>query len=164
MHTLIIGMTESGKTTLGKELCRAYRAAGFSTLVFDAAFNRWDADYQTGDAGQFFRTAVKARRCMLFIDEAGKAVKWSNREAVDIATMFRHFGHSAHFLGQRPAMIAPSVRYNCARLCLFRVSREDAGDLAAEWGHREIMTAPDLPAGSFLDITRFSAPKLLRVF
>ena len=164
MHTLIIGMTESGKTTLGKILCSSYKAAGFGTIVFDAAFNEWRADFQTGDADKFFRYAVRARRCMLFVDEAGKAVKWSARERVDLATLFRHLGHSALFLGQRPAMIAPSVRYNCARLCLFRTSREDAADLAAEWGHREIMSAPDLPAGSFLDITRFSAPVLRKVF
>ena len=164
MHTLIIGMTESGKTTLGKQLCDAYKARGRGTIVFDAAFNTWGADFQTGDPDKFFKYATRARGCMLFIDEAGKAVKWNNREAVDVATMFRHFGHSAHFLGQRPTMIAPSVRYNCGRLCLFRVSREDAADLRAEWGHDQIMQAPTLPAGSFLDVSRFKTPVIRRVF
>ena len=53
-HSLIIGMTESGKTTLATEICRDYRARGIKTIVLDPMYDqRWDADFLTTDKARF---------------------------------------------------------------------------------------------------------------
>ena len=163
-HSLFVGTTESGKTTLAKSLCAQYRAQGFKALVLDAAHNGWNADFETGDPEKFFDMALRSRRCALFIDEAGTALGWLQKEAVQIATMFRHFGHFAHFIGQRHTMVAPSVRHNCTRLFIFSISTEDAADLKAEWRHPEIMHAPALQQGEFLFVKRFGTPTRHKIF
>ena len=41
-HTLILGTTESGKTTLAKRIASQHRARGFELLVLDPLPNRQD--------------------------------------------------------------------------------------------------------------------------
>lgn len=157
-HTLLLGQTESGKTTLARLLAVKYRAAGIPVLVLDAAHNKWDADYQTADASEFMEVTIKSRGSAIFIDEAGRAVSWLNRDMADVASMYRHLGHFAHFIAQRPTMVAPTVRYNCTRMVLFSVSRSDAVDLGKEWTCPEIMDAPTFKQGEHLIVSRFSDP------
>lgn len=163
-HSIIIGQTESGKTTLAKLLAAQYKAAGVGVIVFDAAHNDWQCDYQTANPVEFMETAIHSRSCALFVDEAGKAVAWHNKGLVDVAAMFRHFGHFGHFIAQRPAMIAPSVRYNCKRMILFNVSAHDAKELNKEFSRPEILEAPNLKQGEYMIISRFDEPIRGNVF
>ncbi|OGC95036.1 MAG: hypothetical protein A2W25_01395 [candidate division Zixibacteria bacterium RBG_16_53_22] len=157
-HTLILGQTESGKTTFARILAEKYRARGIPVLVLDAAHNAWPADYQTADAGEFMQTTIRSRGAAVFIDEAGRAVSWLNKDMADVASMYRHLGHFAHFIAQRPTMVAPTVRHNCSRMVLFSVSRADAADLGKEWTCDEIAAAPQFKQGEHLIISRFGAP------
>lgn len=158
-HSLILGQTESGKTTFARKLAAHYKKAGRRVLVLDAAHNDWPADFQTANASEFLDVLLAERGAAVFIDEAGRAVSWLNRDMADVASMYRHLGHFAHFIAQRPTMVAPTVRHNCSRLILFSVSRADAAELAREWNAPEIEKAPELKAGEHYIISRFGPVK-----
>ncbi len=157
-HTLILGQTESGKTIFANRLAAAYRAKGIPVLVLDAAHNNWNADFQTADPAEFMEVTIKSRGAAVFIDEAGRAVSWLNKDMADVASMYRHLGHSGHFIAQRPTMVAPTVRYNCKRMVLFAVSKSDATDLGKEWTCDDIALAPTFKTGEHLIVSRFADP------
>lgn len=161
MHCLVLGITQSGKTTLAKRLAVDYRRRGFGVLVLDPLDDRgWVCDYRTDDPEKFLPVFWRARKCGVFIDEAGDVVGQYNKEMQKTATKGRHCGHSVHFLAQRGAQIAPNVRYNCERLVLFATSKKDAELHAEEWNKPELSRAYMLPQGHYLTCTRFSSIKL----
>ncbi len=164
-HVLIAGKTMSGKSTLAKQLAESYNAQGIGVMVLDPiGAQDWPADYQTTVGTDFLHAAKQSWQCALFIDEAGAAVGRFNEPMQWCATQARHYAHRSHFITQRPAQLAVTVRDQCSRLLLFAVSARDAKNLYEEWGHDEILSAPELPPGQFLDIGRFSKPKLRFIF
>lgn len=124
----------------------------------------WPTAYRFTDGAQFLACAQRSTRCMLFLDEAGETIGHHNRELFWCATRARHLGHVSHFCAQRAAMIHPTVRSQCTRLILFRVSRADADELAREWARDEIAQAPELDQGECLLVGRYGAVKRIRVF
>lgn len=165
MHTLILGTTASGKTTLALRLAAQHRARGFLPLVLDPIDDpRWPTEYRFTDGAAFLACAQRATSCMLYIDEAGESVGHHQREMWWCATRSRHNGHLAHFIAQRATLISPNVRSQCSRLILFRVSRDDAEELRREWARDEIAQAAELEQGECLVIGRFGAVRRLRVF
>lgn len=164
-HVLIVGITQSGKSTLARELLRHYQARDIGALVLDPICDpQWQADYQTDSPEAFLDTARRSWQCALFIDESGEMIGRYNDSMFWCATQARHRGHRSHFITQRPAQLAKTVRDQCTRLCVFAVSPSDAKLLADEWNKAELIEAPGLPAGQFWDVQRFGPPVLRRVF
>lgn len=162
-HSLILGMTESGKTTLAKRLAEKYRAQGFSILVLDPMNDPgWPADYRTSDPDEFLRVFWNSRKCMVFIDESGDAIGRYNKPMERTATRGRHWGHSCHYLTQRGAQISQTVRDQCSHLFLFASSLKDRKLHAEEWNAPKLVEP--LNQGEFFHCTRFSAPKKGKVF
>lgn len=158
MHVLILGRTGSGKTLLCRHLIRDYRQAGLESLVLDPLGDpRYVglARFVTRDPGAFMRAARLSLSCMLFIDESGEAIGQHNAEMFWLATRARHLGHASHFVAQRAAQIAPTVRDQCEALVCFAVSREDAKTLAREWSSDQLLEAPQLPRFHYLVVRPF---------
>ena len=124
----------------------------------------WPTGYVFTDGARFLDCAQRSTRCMLFVDEAGEMIGHHHRELFWCATRARHLGHSSHFLAQRAAMIHPTVRSQCTRLLLFKVSHKDAEELVREWARPEISAAPELEQGECLVVGRFGPIRRLRVF
>ena len=155
-HCLILGMTESGKTTLAKRLARGYQARGIRTIVLDPlADPEWQADFQTADADEFLRVFWASQSCAVFIDEAGEAVGRYNAVMSSTATRGRHWGHAVHFVSQRGVQIAMTVRDQCSHLFLFTTALKDAQVHANEWNRPELETANRLAQGNYFHCTRF---------
>lgn len=164
-HVLIAGITESGKSTLARALAEQYAAADIGVIVLDPiADPRWVAQYRTDDNAAFLTSAKNSWQCALFIDEAGAAIGRYNDEMFWCATQARHMAHRSHFITQRPAQLAKTVRDQCTRLCLFAVSMSDAKILADEWNKPEIKNAPELSPGQFYDVPRFGRAVLRSIF
>lgn len=147
MHVLIAGMTDSGKSTLAKMLCRAYRARGIDVLVLDPTrADDWGATYQTHDVDEFLRVYWHAdtSNCMAFFDESGVSIGHYDKRAQEPATMGRKKGCINHFIVQRLAQISPNVRGMCSELYLFRCAKSDARDLANEFNCDELANAGSL--------------------
>lgn len=164
-HVLICGITQSGKTTLAREIADAYQGRDIGVCVLDPIRDpAWPCDYLTTDPAAFLETVRQSWECALFVDESGEMIGRYNDSMFWCATQARHRGHRSHFITQRPAQLAKTVRDQCTRLCLFAVSPYDAKILADEWNKPQIAAAPDLPAGTFFDVQRFGPPVLRKVF
>ena len=164
-HCLILGMTESGKTTLAREMSKIYRANGVETVVLDPLLDpRWDASFITRDPDEFLRVYWSSRSCAVFIDEAADSVGRFDTAMIQTATKGRHWGHNNHYLSQRGAALSRTVRDQCSRLFLFTVAYEDAKTLAREFNKPQLLQAPSMPAGTYWDCGRFSPARKGKVF
>lgn len=137
-------MTESGKTTLAKQLARDYKKAGIGVIVLDPFISGdWNADVITDDNEHFLNVVWDSQSCAVFIDEAADAVGRYDEAMRQTATRGRHFGHNMHYVSQRGQDLAKTVRDQCSYLFLFTVSIDDRKVFAREFNKPELMEAPD---------------------
>ena len=125
-HNLILGMTESGKTTLAKELCLRLKARGISTLVLDSLSDPgWEADFITENPDEFLSVYFdpNTRYCAAFIDEAGDYAGRYDWAMVKSATRGRHWGHMNFYISQRGIQIARTIRDQCSNLFFQNIRR-----------------------------------------
>lgn len=157
VHSLIIGTSLSGKTTLAKVLCSLYRAKGIKTLVLDPLCDPgWDADYKARNTEEFIKVARASRRCALFIDESGKALGKYDPRTEWLTTMARHWGHKSHILCQRAEQLSVTLRDQCGQTFVFRVSGKDSKRMAQEFTDPRLEDASQLPKLHFFHCSRFS--------
>src|SRR5437899_23057 len=127
MHTLILGMTESGKSTLAKILSRQLKAVGKVVVVLDPlADTGWEAT-EVVDSPERFGAYLRANRSVYgIVDEGGEVFNEGyNREYDWWATRSRHYGHSVAFVTQRGIQIPRTMRDQTNRLYLFTSSKSD---------------------------------------
>lgn len=164
-HSLILGMTMSGKTTLAKKLAADYRAKGIENIILDPLRDpQWPSNYIFTNSDQFTALAEESTHCALFIDESGESIGRNGGELNKIATRYRHFGHRAHFIAQRAQQLDKIVRDQCEFLWCFRVSRSDAKLLAEEYGHDELANAYLLNKGECYFAQRYKPLQKFNVF
>lgn len=138
-HSLFVGMTEMGKTTLARDLGTIYRRQGYKNIVLDPLRDpRWPADFITADSEEFIDVCRASKKCMLFMDEGAQSVGRYDIEMQWAATQSRHWGHSAHFICQGATQIAPVIRDNCSRVFVYHSGARNGKLLAEEFN------APDL--------------------
>lgn len=156
MHSLIVGMTESGKTTLAKYLCKGLAKRGKKTAVLDPLIDvGWETEFQTNNPGEFLALAKKTRESYLFVDEGSVSIGRFNVPMEWLATMSRHWGHSAFFITQGMTQLGPTIRNNCSRLYLFACSKSIARLAAEEFNQPEVISADRLRVGEFFIVSRF---------
>ena len=149
-------MTESGKTTLAKQLARTYKHNNIGVLVLDPLNDGgWSCDFITSDPEEFLRVYWDSCQCMVFIDESGDSVGRYDNAMIKTATRGRHWGHSNHYITQRGQQIARTVRDQCSNLFLFNTALEDCKVHAKEWNKPELIEAARLPQGEYFHTTRF---------
>ena len=163
-HILIAGITESGKTTLAKKMASMSRIRGRGVLVLDPMHDDWDADYQTDSETDFLEIFWRSKSCDAYIDEAADYAGRYDDAIIQTATRGRHWGHSVHYISQRPAQLSPTVRSQCRHLFCFAVARDDAEKLAKDWNKPELKEAADLPQGCCIHAQRFKATRRINVF
>jgi hypothetical protein len=157
-HGLLLGMTESGKTTLGKKLSHSLGGQGRRVLLLDEMNDPgWYADFRTADPETFLKVFWANQSCFAFIDEAGDAVGRYDDAMRETATKGRHFGHSCFYLSQRGAQLNTTVRAQCRHLWLFTSAADDCKILCKEFNCPELIQAAALPAGSYLHKTKHGA-------
>jgi energy-coupling factor transporter ATP-binding protein EcfA2 len=159
-HVLILGMTESGKSTLAKKLCAGYKKEKIATIVLDPLCDPdWNADFQTNNIEEFLKCLWDSKSCAVFIDESGEAVGKYDTAMISTATKGRHWGHRIHYLSQRGQMISRTVRDQCSKLYLFTSSLDDCKIHANEWNKPELKDGYMLPQGHFYVVGRFTELK-----
>lgn len=149
-HSLIAGISESGKTTLAIELCNYYNSIKVPTIVLDPIVDqRWVCSYKTADKEKFLWTAQNNLSCAIFIDESAEMIGHYHNEMFWLATRSRHLGHNVHFISQRVKSISKTVRDQCRHLFLFNSSIDDCIDLSKEFNRAELRNAVDLKQGEY---------------
>lgn len=155
MHSLILGATESGKSTLAKGLCREFVDRRREVLVLDPLGSPWPTDQVFTDPEIFLPFFWSVRGRMVFIDESGDAVGRVNAEMIKTGTKGRHNLHSVFFITQSRSQLSPILRRQCAQLFCFAVGPDEAEYLAEEWICPALADAPNLKQGEFLWVRRF---------
>jgi len=164
-HSLILGMTESGKTSLAKSLAAEYKKQGFGVLVLDPMHDPgWQADFQTDNQHEFMDVFFNSRSCMVFVDEAGESVGQYDKLMTRTATKGRHWGHCVHYISQRGAMVNRSVRDQCKHLFLFATALEDCKLYAREFNKPVLLEAANFPEGEFFKAGRFAPVQKMKLF
>jgi hypothetical protein len=165
MHTLICGMTESGKSTLAKELGSELRLARHEVLALnptgEAGYARmdrwgrcaaeWESESPTAFAREVHRRLSKNRRAPLYliVDEGHEFFTRAESEHNWIGTRGRHLGLNIICITQGPSQMNPTVRGQCGRLYLFACSLTEGSFLADNYGDRDLEAASKLPAGAY---------------
>lgn len=161
-HSLIVGMSESGKTTLARQLSHILHSSGHKVLVLDEMNDPgWAADYITDDNDLFLEAFWANRECFVFIDEAANSVGRYDDAMRQTATQGRHWGHSCFYISQRGSGVNATVRGQCRHLYLFSSPIEDCKIYAREFNRTELLEAAQLPQGEYFHVKRFK-PEIQR--
>lgn len=168
-HTLILGQTESGKTTLAKRMATQYVAAGITPIVLDRTVDPgWPTDFIFKYSANFLayvKDASKCMSCALFVDESGMSLDKYDSDTEWLTTTARHHGHRTHLLAHRAEMVNTNVRSQCATLICFALNIRDAKEYSLMWNCEEIkQNAPRLEHGQYMCIRRFHAPTYHRLW
>lgn len=163
MHTLTVGRTGSGKTTLWKLNAAALIARGCPVLVCDPIGSGIPAHKTFGTAAELMEAARKTNHAHLIIDESGSAVGRSPGELEWLTTKARNWGHSTHLLCQRAQQLDKTVRLQCEMVYLFRATIDDAKLLAGEFTQPELSAAADLDRYQFIKAGPFHPPERFKL-
>jgi len=160
MHTLICGVTLSGKTTLARTLARCADDCGQNVIVFDpVGTNTAGGDWPKrsvlfDNEAEFFAYLARpdVGHAHVFIDEAGDLFNASKRENFWLLTRGRHFGLFVYLIAQRPMMLYPTVRNQCGQAYIFRLAHNDLRMIGQDYGFSNL-DKNSLDKGDFLLVT-----------
>lgn len=162
-HCLIVGRTESGKTSLAKRLAQGYSKRDVPLIILDPMLDpEWpdgEHDFKTDNPNAFLECFWKSAGAAVFIDEAAKYCSLHAREFHETAQRGRHQGHNVHYITQRAKSLAPDVRTNVQRLYVFGCTPEDAKILYQDWAKPELLEAANLKQGEFIECNYNDAKK-----
>ena len=161
----MIGMTESGKSTLGKLLAKQLVAQGKTVAVFDPIYDPdWVATFKTDDISELREYLEKTRSVYVFVDESGEVFNEGNDTSnAWLATRSRHYGHSCFFLAQRAIQVPKTMRDQCGKLFLFTSSASDGMIHCEEWNKQELRRCNELPQMHFYTGTRFGTLERMEI-
>lgn len=153
-HKLIVGQTLSGKSTLARAMVKDAINRGIQPCIYDPTMsNEWGTEFVTCESHIFFdwlrNFHASGFPVVAVIDEAETLLSQSDRQNWWLFTRGRHFAFECIAITQRPTLVAPTVRGNCAELYCFYINKKDAVDLSNDFGAPDVEKAPELKQGEF---------------
>jgi DNA helicase HerA-like ATPase len=142
MHVLIVGTTQSGKTTLAREFAHKFARKGHRIIVYDpvgtpSANGVWPMSAKIFDREMPFISYMiqpDVRHAHVFVDESNDIFSLQKDYNHWMLTRGRHFGLTIYVITQRPKMVAPNVRGQCGRAYIFHLGNDDLKQLAGDFG------------------------------
>lgn len=143
MHTLICGVTMTGKTTLARMMSRELLKRGKSVAVYDplgteTSGGGWGEGALVFNSGESFLSFIESPQTnnhIVFVDEADEIFGHELKENVWMLKKGRHWGLFFVLISQRPKMIHPTARNQCGVAYIFRLTSEDLKNIGADFGH-----------------------------
>lgn len=159
-RVLLIGVGESGKSTLARELITE---SGLPYYVFDPILSQWDgAEFVTDNMDEFVvKVEADARPRIALVDEAGEALSVGNRKYHKVFTRWRHNAILPMAAAQRYKMIAPNVRVNATDVYLFETALPDCEELAIDFNCPDLVEAAKFESGDFFHLRKINGKKTL---
>lgn len=153
-HLLIVGTTESGKSTLAKKYAQVALNKGKAVIVYDPLGYDWgDGALVFSDAGDFFRgLSTLNDGALVIMDEGDTLQGMNNRQNWWLMLRGRHYGFKCILITQRPALVSPTVRGMCTTCAVFLTSKKDAKLLGEDYAVN-LDLAPELKQGQYLDVS-----------
>lgn len=168
-HSLIIGMSESGKTTLAKQIAQEFYENGTDYIVYDPITpyqSAWPgAAFVTDDIDELYAIAKHpdSRNLLIIIDESSVGIGRNPQDKQWFATQARHWGHTVLFLAQREVQVSVTVRDQCTWIYIFRIAKKDAEKFADEFGHPVLKEAHQLGKLEFFKLSRYDDPEIFHL-
>jgi len=145
-HVLYCGVTQTGKTTLARHHARILERAGYDVVVYDPVGTatlggNWGEKAHVIMAPEALHDYLSRHQgtedhpIYLFVDEAADIFGHTETHAHWIPRRCRHSFIYLRLMAQRPKMLHPSVRTQCAYAYQLRLARDDAKTLCADFGH-----------------------------
>lgn len=160
IHVLYCGVTQSGKTTLARHHARLLVRAGYDVVIYDPVGTStfggdWPEVKVFTDSNKFYEWLIRAqgepiRPIFVFVDESADIFGHDNRDANWIPRRVRHQNVYLRLISQRPKMLPPNVRTQCAHCYLFRLASDDMKMICADFGHGSEISQISLDSGDFL--------------
>lgn len=152
-HGLLVGKTQSGKTTLAKQMILKARSKGIKSIVLDILCDPgYNADFSTDNETEFLRMVWSSRRCLVIVDESGEAVGQYNKAMFALATRGRHWGHMCFFLTQKPTQLNPLIREQATNLFCFKAGHKSGILLAEDFVNLNLKNCPALEMGEYMHV------------
>ncbi len=157
VHTLVVGVTRAGKTTLLKKIAKQHVKNGYTVLVLTAVYEPWGDGVMVFDnQDEFLKVFWSSQKCIVIIDEGMETMGRYNEAMAATTTRGGHWGHSVYVAGQSATQINPTVRGQCAQLYCFAQGTKASETLAEEYRQPILATeAPELKRGEFFLVRRF---------
>jgi hypothetical protein len=163
-HVLFCGVTLTGKTTLARHHARILDRAGYDIAAYDPVLTDtlgggWpDKTRILNTPEEFHEYIDKANGepehpIFLFVDESPDIFGHSETHAHWIPRKIRHQNIYLRMIAQRPKMLHPSVRTQCAYGYILRLSKDDARAICADYGHGPEISDTPLDKGDVVLIT-----------
>lgn len=163
-HSLIIGMTESGKSTLAKLIVKQAKKRGVKTAILDPLKDpHFGADFQAQNGEEFLAWAKSNKSAVLIIDEAGTAVGRYNVAMQWVVTTARHLGHSSVLVCQGTSQLSPLIRGQCTTCYLFSSTAQTVKIISEDFNSPELMKMSRLNRGEFYIISRYDSLRHCKV-
>lgn len=170
VHSLILGPSTCGKSSLAFTLAANARRVGTDVMALDVKLDaRWQVSrdpsgrpYLTDDAERFLWWAKRAKRCALFVDEAAEGLdrdpkfNWLTSQA-------RAWGHHTYVITQFYTDVRPALRINCDEVFAFRQDPDSAIQLARRFTDETMRAASNLRQYEFLHKRPFEPAKLRKL-
>ena len=145
-HVLFIGVSLTGKTTLARHHANILDKANYDLVVYDPVQTTtingsWPANAKIITSPEEFHKLVDRlqgtpdRPVFLFVDESADIFGHSETHAHWIPRRIRHQNVYLRLIAQRPKMLHPDVRTQCAVAYQLRLARDDARMICADFGH-----------------------------
>lgn len=152
-HTLVVGITGTGKTTLVRKLAAELSRNKPVLVLTPCIDDDWSFASLVSSDLEFFSQVVFANKnCIVIVDEGAEMAGQFDKLAVPLASRTRHNGHICFFLAQRPTMINKSIRGNCRNLFCFQVSKDETIELNRLFVNDVVFEAPSLREGEYIAI------------
>lgn len=158
---LIVGTSESGKTSLANRLIENIDVPIYIRDPIRAHWAKCDGRFDSSDGLRTLLEANKEQRCVVVVDEAADFFSVSQKENHWIFTRGRHDAMLPIALAQRLKMMAPNVRECASDLYVFECSIEAAGILSEAYNMPDLESAPELDQGEFFHVRRVDGKRIL---
>lgn len=163
-HFLYCGVTQTGKTTLARHHARILDRADYDVVVYDpvgteTAGGEWPERAKILTTPEQFHKFINnaggepERPLFLFVDESADIFGHGETHAHWIPRKCRHADIYLRLIVQRPKMLHPSVRTQCAYAYMLRLSIDDAKMLCADFGHGTEVASENLDKGDCILLT-----------
>ena len=151
---LIVGVSESGKTTLCNRLISKIAVPVFIHDPIGADWTRASGRFETSDELKQLIAPLEKQPCVVVVDEAGEFFHVGLKHNHWIFTRGRHYAILPIAIGQRLKMMAPNVRDQASDLYVFETGVEDCKTLAAGYNCDDLLSAHELSQGEYFHVRR----------